>query len=341
MFSNYKEVSDNAREVLKGWCGVCPDCNGLACRGKVPGCGAKGSGAAFIKAREYVRSVQIPFNAVHEHFEADTSAELFGRRFAYPLFAAPIMGMHFNYGAVLTDYDYCKAVTAGCIDAGVFAFTGDGPGEGFFEPVLEELRQTGGVFVPTIKPWAQDKCMSRIEAIKKSGAMAFAMDVDSADLINLKLQGYPVFTKPARELKEIAEAAGIPFIVKGILTPGSAESCAEAGAYGIVVSNHGGRIMEDNPAPLSVLPEIKKAVGGSLKIFVDGGIRSGADVFKCLALGADAVLIGRPFVTAVHGGRAEGVKLLCEKLGGELAETMLMTDCRTLADVTADKVLLP
>ena len=98
--------------------------------------------------------------------------------------------------------------------------------------------------------------------------------------------------------------------------------------------------MDDTPAPASMIEEIRAAVGKNLKIFVDGGIRSGNDIFKCLALGADAVLIGRPFAIAAHGGREEGVELLAKKLGAELKETMLMTDCKSLRDINRSKIIL-
>ena len=113
---------------------------------------------------------------------------------------------------------------------------------------------------------------------------------------------------------------------------------AEAGAAAIIVSNHGGRVLGQTPATAEVLAEIADAVGDSMKIFVDGGIRTGVDVFKALALGADGVLICRPFVTAVYGGGEEGVKCYIDKLAGELADTMQMCGAHSLAEITPDMV---
>ena len=145
--------------------------------------------------------------------------------------------------------------------------------------------------------------------------------------------------KPAREqLQGIAHEAGVPFILKGIRTAKGAEKAVQAGAAGIVVSNHGGRVLDDCAATEEVLPEIVAAVAGRAKVFVDGGIRTGGDVFKALALGADAVLIARPYVTAVYGGGAEGVACLTEKLGAELADTMRLCGAATLADISRDMV---
>jgi NAD(P)H-dependent flavin oxidoreductase YrpB (nitropropane dioxygenase family) len=139
---------------------------------------------------------------------------------------------------------------------------------------------------------------------------------------------------------ELTQATRIPFIVKGVMTAKGAIKAYEAGAYGIVVSSHGGRVLADAPATCAMLPEIREAVGDKLKILVDGGIRSGADVFKALALGADAVLIGRPYAIAAFGGGIEGVELYTEKIGAELRETMIMTGCKNMGDITRDKIRL-
>ena len=115
----------------------------------------------------------------------------------------------------------------------------------------------------------------------------------------------------------------------------------QAVAAAVLVSNHGGRVQDQCPATAEVLPEIAAALQGTgVKILVDGGIRSGVDVFKALAMGADAVVIARPFVNAVYGGAEEGVKLYAEKLGAELADTMSMCGAATLADITPDMVRL-
>ena len=135
------------------------------------------------------------------------------------------------------------------------------------------------------------------------------------------------------ELKTIVSWTERPFIVKGVMTARGAEKALEAGASGIVVSNHGGRVLDHCPATAEVLPEIADAVGGKMTIFVDGGIRSGMDIFKALALGADAVLIGRPFVTAVYGGGEEGVQCYVQKLKAELADTMRMCGAHSLKEI--------
>ena len=168
---------------------------------------------------------------------------------------------------------------------------------------------------------------------KAADPIAIAMDIDAAGLPFLKNMTPPAGSKTVDELRQIAEKAGKPFILKGIMTVNGAKKALEAGASGIVVSNHGGRVLDQCPATAEVLPAIADAVGDKMTILVDGGIRTGMDVFKALALGADAVLIGRPFVNMVYGGGAEGVQVYVDKLKAELKDTMAMCGAHKLSDI--------
>ena len=215
---------------------------------------------------------------------------------------------------------------------------------------LEELREeltraiaaAAGCGVPTIKPWDMGTIRAKMAQAKESGCFAVAMDVDAAGLPFLKHRDPPAGCKSAAELREIAGILNKPFIVKGIMTVKGALKAQEAGAAAIVVSNHGGRVLDQCPATAEVLPEIVSALrGSSTAVLVDGGIRSGADVFKALAMGAAGVLIARPFVTAVYGGGEAGVRLYIDKIGGELADAMQMCGARTLADITPEMIRLP
>jgi len=174
--------------------------------------------------------------------------------------------------------------------------------------------------------------------VHKAAAFAVAMDIDAAGLPFLKNMTPPAGGKSVDELRRISEIAGVPFIVKGIMNIKSALKAKEAGAKAIVVSNHGGRVLDQCPSTAEVLPEIAEAVGSEMKILVDGGIRSGTDIFKALALGADGVLICRPFVTAVYGGEKEGVKIYIEKLAEELKDTMAMCGAFSLIEITKDMI---
>lgn len=335
---NYADVLSKAKKLIFEKCKVCADCNGLVCRGQVPGVGGKGSGEAFIRNRKKVNDIKVNLDTIIEEKEIDTSIELFGMKFKYPVFAAPVGAVGLNYSEALDDFQYSKAVVAGCKDAGVIAFTGDGVKDEFYDLPLEAIADNNGHGIPTIKPWRNEEIIEKIKKAEAKGALAVAMDIDAAGLVTLALLGKPVGTKSVEDLKQIISSTKLPVILKGIMTVEGAKKALEAGAYGIVVSNHGGRVLDHTPASIEVLPRIAEAVGDKMKILVDGGFRAGIDVFKALALGADAVLIGRPYVVATYGGGAEGVKIYTDKIGNELKETMIMTGCHTLKDINKDRI---
>lgn len=335
---NFEQMMKQAREVMLPKCRVCPECNGVACKGEIPGLGGIGSGNSFIDTRSYFKSIKVLMDVVYEPGEIDTSIELFDRKFDMPFYIAPIGGMNLNYNGYLTETEYIKMIVDTMKDLNSIAFTPDGPNDKLYFDGMPIIKEADGIAVPTVKPWAKDVLMKKLLAAKEAGVPAVACDIDSCGNLNLKNAGKPVYPMSIELMKEIVDTLQIPFIPKGIMTKEAALKCLEAGAYGIVVSNHGGRVIEDSPTPASMLPEIKQAVGDKLKIFVDGGIRSGKDVFKCLALGADAVLIGRPYVIAAHGGKEEGLKIYTQKILDELKEVMLMTGCKSLKDITIDKL---
>jgi 4-hydroxymandelate oxidase len=122
-------------------------------------------------------------------------------------------------------------------------------------------------------------------------------------------------------------------ILKGILHPDDAEIAIEAGAAGIVVSNHGGRNLDTVPATIDVLPRVVDRVAGRVPILVDGGIRRGTDVLKALALGATAIMVGRPYVYGLAVAGAEGVTAVIEILRKELEMAMALTGRTSIKDI--------
>ncbi len=336
---NYQEVLEQARGCLGSVCKGCSICNGKACRNQIPGPGAKGVGDTAIRNYEKWQEIRVVMDTICENGTPDTSFELFGRTFRYPFFAGPLGAVNLHYGDKYNDLTYNDILVRSCCENGIAAFTGDGVDPKVIEAATKAIGSVGGMGVPTVKPWNLDIIREKLALCKAAGSFAVAMDVDAAGLPFLKNLTPPAGSKTVEELAEIAQLAGVPFIVKGIMSVKGAMKAKKAGAAGIVVSNHGGRVLDQCAATAEVLGEIAEALRGSgMKIFVDGGIRSGVDVFKALALGADAVLICRPFVPAIYGGAEEGVKLYIEKIGAELADTMAMCGAKNLASITRDMV---
>lgn len=334
---NYQDVLAAAKGNM-GPCKVCPVCNGVACKNQVPGPGAKGVGDVAIRNYQKWQEIRVNMDTFCENRPVDTSAEIFGTTYKYPIFAGPVGAMKMHYGDKYDDLEYNQILVPACKDAGIAAFTGDGLNAAVMEAAAQAIGAAGGKGIPTVKPWNKQMIFDKMDMVKAAGAKVIAMDIDAAGLPFLKNMDPPAGSKSVEEMKEITEYAGVPFIVKGIMTVKGAVKAMEAGASGIVVSNHGGRVLDQTPATAEVLDEIAQAVKGKMTIFVDGGIRSGVDIFKALALGADAVLIGRPFVTAVYGGGAEGVRVYVDKLGAELADTMAMCGAHKLSEISRDMV---
>ncbi len=333
----FKDVLEEARKCM-GKCKACPVCNGMACKNMIPGPGAKGVGDTAIRNYEKWQEIRVVMDTLCQKKPVDTSLELFGKKFKYPFFAGPVGAVTNHYSDKYNDLTYNAVLVPGCAEAGIAAFTGDGVDPTVMQDATKAVAENGGLGVPTVKPWNKAQIEEKMALVKASNAFAVAMDIDAAGLPFLKKIVPPAGSKSVEEMKEIIQLAGRPFIIKGIMSVKGALKAKEAGASAIVVSNHGGRVLDQSPATAEVLEEIVAAVKGSMKIFVDGGIRSGIDVFKALALGADAVLIARPYVIATYGGGKEGIALYTAKIGAELADAMEMCGAATLKDITRDMV---
>ena len=335
---NYQEVLANARNCIGGYCKACNVCNGMACKNSIPGPGAKGVGDTAIRNYQKWQEIRVNMDTLCESRPVDTTWELWGRTFQYPFFAGPVGAVNMHYSDKFNDMTYNDILVSACMEKGIAAFTGDGTNPQVMESAAAAIAKVNGRGIPTIKPWNMDTIKAKMDLAHQAGAFAVAMDIDAAGLPFLKNMTPPAGGKSVDELRCISEIAGVPFIVKGIMNIKSALKAKAAGAKGIVVSNHGGRVLDQCPSTAEVLPEIAEAVGDEMKILVDGGIRSGTDIFKALALGADGVLICRPFVTAAFGGEKEGVKVYIEKLAEELKDTMAMCGAFSLSEITRDMV---
>ncbi|MGH2752121.1 MAG: alpha-hydroxy acid oxidase [Actinomycetota bacterium] len=137
------------------------------------------------------------------------------------------------------------------------------------------------------------------------------------------------------DLSWIREAAGdVPLLVKGILTKEDAELASEHGVEGIVVSNHGGRQLDRTQASIDALEEVVQAAGGTCEVFVDGGVRRGTDVLIALALGAQGVFVGRPFLYALAAAGEEGVRRALELMRAEIVNAMTLLGVTSVAEIT-------
>jgi len=333
-------VRDSARKKLKGICAAYPACDGnfdKICQkeayGKPIGFGGAGAGNSFRANGTALADVQFNMSVVGEHFEPDTRCSFLGMDLEFPVLASSTAGAQ-NYNDAIDELSFCKAVLLGSKEAGTIGLRGD---TWFYtpenSPSLRAMEACDGYGIPIFKPRSQDVLKQLIETAASYGCRAVGVDFDGAGSTIMASHGQPVFKKSVKDIEELVSFSSLPFIAKGIMRPDEAQKCVDAGVSVIAVSNHGGRVLDATPGTARVLPLIREQVGHSVTITVDGGVRTGYDVLKMLALGADAVLLGRDIIRAAVGGGTLGVRLHLEHIQKTLKKAMFMTGTKTVQKV--------
>ena len=337
-----REIRAKARELAKGSCRVCPACDGRACSGEVPGMGGAITGSSFRANVAALAAIKLNSRLVHKVSFPKLETEILGLSLRLPVLVAPIGGVGFNLGGAMPEPDYQEAIAFGASDAGIVAGTPDAVPIEPMKAGLAQAEQLGGKAIPFIKPWEPDQIEERLQLCLAAGCKVVACDLDSVGLVTLRIMGKPAYPKDQEELASIMASVhekGAKIVIKGIMTVSDAVKCADAGADGLVVSNHGGRVLDSVPGTAEVLPAIAAAVSDKCVVTVDGGVRSGVDVLKMLALGAKAVWIGRPFAIAAIGGGRAGVALYAESIRAQLEQAMIMTGCPDAASAQKSGIL--
>jgi len=336
---NYSEVLENAKKTIGPNCKVCPVCNGLACGNTLPGPGSKAPGNGANDNYKAWKQIKVNMDTIVANTEIDTSADFFGRKLNIPLFSAPIGSIRLQYNPTDDVKDFNEKCMAACESKGVMHFYSTGLESVTHDAAIASRIAHSNAGIPVINPEADDNIIAQMDKCnEKQSPLAITVVVDSAGLPHLKQCHGSGGTKSIEQLKTLGERAKVPFIVKGVMTAKSALKAIDAGADAIIVSNHGGRVLADSPATAEVLEEIATAVNGRAKIIVDGGIRSGLDMFKAYALGADFCMICRPVLISYYGGGREGIECYFDKLLSELVDTMYMCGARSISEITRDMV---
>jgi isopentenyl diphosphate isomerase/L-lactate dehydrogenase-like FMN-dependent dehydrogenase len=339
------DVREKAREKLKGICGVYRNCDGLDTRlcqghsyGRPLGIGGVGSGSSFHNNFLAIKRLNLKMKVIGPHYEADTKFNFFGRELTMPIMGASVAGVQsFGGDKVITEKEFCKSVVFGCKEAGTVGWRGDSYTYSLETPWgIQAIAEAKGWGVKIVKPRDQETIIQFFKKAEEVGAIAVGTDVDGCGSYAMAKYKKPIFRKSIEDLKELVNSTSLPVIIKGIMSIEDALAAVEAGASAIVVSNHGGRVLDHTPGTAEVLPEIVAEIKDKIMILADGGVRNGYDVLKMLALGADAVLIGRDIIRAAVGAGTLGVKLQMEYLQKTLEKAMKMTGVNSLTMITPD-----
>ena len=327
------DVREKARENLKGICGVYKTCDGFDTRlcqgqsyGRPLGIGGVGSGASFHNNILALKKLQLHMKLIGPHFEPNTKFSFFGEELSMPIMAASVAGVNsFGGEKVISEKEFCRSVVFGCKEAGTLGWRGDSFNYSIENSWgIDAIAEAKGYGVKIVKPRAQDVIIQFFKKAEKIGSFMMAKN------------NKPVYRKTVDDIKELVSATSLPVIIKGIMTLEDGLAADEAGASAIVVSNHGGRVLDHTPGTADVLPNIAAELKNKMMIIADGGVRTGYDALKMLALGANAVLIGRDIIRAAVGARIDGIRLQMEYLQKTLVKAMKMTNCRNLDEIASD-----
>lgn len=266
---------------------------------------------------------------------ASTEVEIFGQKYSTPIMTAALSHLG-SKGKSSASFIEHQAMSGMIVYAEAAAKSNTlhwvGMGD---DKELEDIVATGAKSIKIIKPHADNaEVFRKIEHAVGAGCVAVGMDIDHAFNSNGgydNVFGLEMRPKSTEEITEFVQAAGVPFVVKGVLSTRDAEKCAKAGCKGIVISHHHG-MMAYNIPPLMIIGDILKAVGSDVDVFVDCGIVSGMDAYKCLALGAKAVSVGRHLMPLLKKG-SDAVSERINEMTAELASVMARTGVRNLSEM--------
>ena len=320
-----------------------------------------GDGVTLAANRAAWLSMRLRPHVLRDVAHVDTSTEILGNRVQSPILVAPMAMQKFacDEGELATARG---AAAAGAVMIASMVATYS----------IEEIADAA----PDAQRWAQmymlrDRGRTRAlaERARDAGYRAIVASVDGGSvphghggvgerLVVPSSFRFPNFAPPDApddpdvlrlvndfdasvtfdDLALFGEWSGLPVVVKGVLRGDDAVGCADAGVAGVAVSNHGGRIVDGTMAAADALREVVDAVAGRTEVFVDGGIRTGADVVKALAVGARGVLVGRPVLWALTLAGADGVQQLLEGFRSEVVRVMAFCGATTLDELTPDLV---
>ncbi len=270
-------------------------------------------------AREYMDSLLVESRIVGASVPSTKFAFL-GEEFDTPIMTAALS--HIDLAGM----------ARGAKDAGAAVSIGMGD-----NAVFGDVLATGAKVMKIIKPYADHKVIySRLRFAEENGAMAVGMDVEHAIHADSAepdcIHGLQMALPSLDELRSFIQFTKLPFFIKGALSVQDAQRCADLGCAGIILSHHNG-LMRYAVPPVRLLPKIRQAVGNRLLLIADGGMESGYDAFKALALGADAVTVGRPLMAPLKEKGPDGVRSVLITMTKQLQSMMYRTGSRDLKHI--------
>jgi 4-hydroxymandelate oxidase len=336
---------DIARRQLARVCAVNKVCDGKPDRlcqgqkyGKPIGFGGAGQGKTWETNAMALSRYKLKMRVIKEHCEPETQTVFLDNKIGMPVLATSMSGTQISMNNALSEEEFQRGLVEGAKKSSTIALSGntvDAPNH----PGIEIIGRNGGWGIPVFKPQSQEKLLELFKRCEAANVLAIGVDLDGYGSTNWALRGKPLYRKNERDLRELVDCTDKPVIYKGIMNIEDAAKVVDSGAKALDVSNHGGRVMDCGQGVSEVLPEIAAEFKGKITIMADGAVRTGFDVLKLLALGADVALIGRPLAWMSLAGGPEAVALYLDYVKKGLRMAMIMTCCDSLREINKEILL--
>ncbi len=333
---------DGGRDLLAGFCGVYPVCNGdpdHTCTGQKYGApiGMGGAGQAKTFEANYraLQAYRLKMRVIKAHHQPEISTSLFGKEINIPVMGAPLSGAKPSMNNAISEENLYWGLLKGAEEFGTIGAVGN------TSSVPADLGVTivgknQGFGIPFFKPQSQDRLIKLFQLAEKLDVIAVGVDLGGAGSTYWDTSEDRVYRKSEDDLQELVDSTTKPVIFKDIMSAEDAAKVVDSGASACYVSNHGGRVLDGSLGVAEVLPDVSEEISGKIPLLADGTVRTGFDVLKILALGADIALIGRPLIQVCVGGGSEAVKMYFDYVTDDLNRAMILTGCDTLEDVDMD-----
>ena len=307
--------------------------------GKPVGFGGAGQGKTWSANFQALSRYKLKMKAIKKNSEPLLETTFLGNEISFPVLATSISGTLISMNNALSEEEFQRGMVEGAKQAGTIGLSGntvDAPDH----PGIDVISRIGGWGIPVFKPQSQGRLLTLFKRCEQAKVLAIGVDLDGYGSTNWALRGKPLYRKSEDDLKELVDATEKPVIFKGIMNTEDAGKVVDSGAMALDVSNHGGRVMDCGKGVAEVLPEIVDICNGKITIMADGAVRTGFDVLKLLAIGADAALIGRPLAWMSLAGGPEAVAMYLDYVKKDLRMAMVMTCCDSLKEVDREIIFL-
>lgn len=337
--NHYRSI---ARGMLTGTCGVYSICDGQRDRictgqkfGAPIGMGGAGQARTFETNYNALQEYRLKMRVVKAHHEPEMSINIFGKEIVAPVMGASLSGVKLSLNDAIPEQSFYRGLLNGARTFGSVGLVGNTP-TAPEDLGVNTVGENGGWGIPIFKPQSQELLIQLFKLAEEKDVIALGVDLEGAGSTFWTSPEKRVYRKSEKELEELVDCVEKPVIFKGIMGGEDALKVVDSGASACYVSNHGGRVMDGGQGVAEVIPEVADAVSGKIPVMADGTVRTGFDVLKVLALGADVALIGRPLAQMAIAGGEIAVKMYLDYVKDDLRRGMILTGCDNLEEINRD-----